>query len=367
MNLIKKKLLVGLAAAFVTVGLNSVIAQCTPSFVPNDYGAADANELAAFDAINLFRADPQNELYEIFQGFGYSGTKAMFDSALQAQTTYPGGSFWSTLPGVTANLATNSMDFFMTVPATLEAQFAALPAAGTLAAYSWSDNIGWAAHQYSNWVEMDAGATSNPHAVAGAPGLGARFTNAGVNWTNVGENIAADWPLNVLWMHSGFAIDWGTGVDGIQSPPGHRNSMLSTTFTHAGIGILDAGWTIGDVTQVQHFAAQSSTDDIFYGFVSDCMSAIVAGALVEVFDAAGNSLGTATTDAKGAYTIQFSGGTPAYAEYTNMGTTVTSDIALGSSGSNYFLDAVVPEPSGGMLFGWIGLIACLAIRRKKAR
>ncbi len=325
-----------------------------------NYGAPSADESDAFNRINDFRADPQNELYDMFVGQGYAGTKAVFDAALAAKNSYTSGEGWwqSNFGG---SIVTSSMDFFATVPATLKNQFDALPAAGTLNPYTWSNNIGWAAHQYSVWVENDAGATPNPHAIPGAPSLGARFTEVGVNWGNVGENIARNWPLNTAQMHMGFAIDWGTGVDGIQSPPGHRNSMLSSTFEELGIGIVDLpSWNPGNYTQTQHFARTFSTDPIFYGYVTDCATGDEnAGITVNVYDASGNLLGTTTTDARGGYTIEFAGGTPAYATYNGE----QSTIALGTDGANFFLDAAIPEPSSTLLLALATLAPTLRRRR----
>lgn len=310
------------------------------TFTAVNYGEASADETDAFNRINAFRADPRNELYEMFVDQGYGGSKAVFDALLNGQTSHTAG-WWVSNFG--SNLATNSMDFFGTVPSTLNGQFAALPA-GPLPAYTWSDNLGWASHQYSVWVENDAGATSNPHAVAGAPGFAARFSDAGVNWTGIGENIAANWIFDTELMHMGFAVDWGPGVDGIQSPPGHRNSMLSTSYDHLGIGIVDAGWDSERITQVQHFATQFSTDPIVYGYVTDEMTGNeLSGVLVNVYDAGNNLLGTATTDARGAYTIQYTGGTPDYTTYAVSGAPAVTGSGLGNSGSNYFLDAALSQ------------------------
>lgn len=330
---------------FVTssvIALFSVTAAGEPLSFDNtmNYGAPNAHEQAALDAINAFRSDPRSELYEIFVGMGFGGTRSAFDSLLASQTSYtPNSNWWRTQFG--SNLVTGSMDFFRTVPSTLKAQFDVLAPGGSLSPLAWSDNIGWSAHQYAIWIEEDAGA-SNSHAIPGAPSLGNRFTNAGVNWTVAAENVGRDWPLNTSQMHAGFTIDWGVGVDGIQSPPGHRDNILSTSVSHIGIGISDHGWTPGNITQVQHIAAQYGTDDIFYGYVR---GAFGNGVFVEVFDAVGSSLGTANTDEKGAYTIMVPSGVPAYAEYTNdIGTFTTNGlIALGSSGSNFFLDAVLPD------------------------
>ncbi|WP_182869185.1 CAP domain-containing protein [Rhodopirellula sp. JC639] len=336
-------------------------------FTAINYGAADANEQSAFDSINDFRADPRNGLYKAFQTLGYGGTKAAFDSLLSGQTSHTSG-WWTSNFG--NNLVTGSMDFFQTVPSTIKSQFDSLPTAGSLSAYQWSDNIGWSAHQYATWVENDAGMTSNPHAVAGAPGLADRFTDAGVNWLSAGENIAADWPLSPDLMHMGFAIDWGNGVDGIQSPPGHRNSMLSSDFTHVGIGIVDEGWTPGDVTQVQHLARTFSADDaIFFGYVTDGLTGdALVGVSVDLFDASNVLLGTTTTDAQGAYTIKYDDGfgSPDRVDIFAFGRTASS-TGLGVSGSNYFLDAAitaVPEPSSFFALTTFAIPAVLRRRRK---
>jgi len=337
---------------------------CADSYTAVNYGAANASELNAFNRINAFRADPQNSLYAMFVEQGYGGNQSTFNALLAGKTSYTSNEGWwpSNFGG---NLATWSMDFYATVPSTLLSQFNALPA-GPLAAFTWSDNIGWSAHQYAVWIEDDAGATGNPHAIPGAPSLGDRFTNAGVNWSSSArENVARNWPLLVDIMHMGFSIDWGPGVDGIQSPPGHRDTMLSSS-THIGIGFYDdpAYGDPGDLTQVQHVTTQNSTDPIFYGYVTDAADEALSGVTVTLYDSGDNSLGSATTDAQGAYTIQYSGGTPDYATYDDAVTLYTSNIALGNSGSNYFLDATIPEPATMSLLA-IGGIALLSRRRSR--
>jgi hypothetical protein len=169
-------------------------------------------------------------------------------------------------------------------------------------------------------------------------------------------------------MHAGFAIDWGPGVDGIQDPPGHRDSMLSTSFSHAATGIVDNGGVLGEYTQVQHLANPFSADPIFYGYVSDEMTSDeLAGVSVSLFDTSNQLLGTTTSDARGAYTIQFDTdlGTPDRAEYGAFGR-IASSSAIGSSGSNYFLDAAiaaVPEPSSFLAL--TTLFAPAILRRRK--
>ncbi len=233
------------------------------------------------------------------------------------------------------------MDFNATVPNTLNSQFAALPF-GPLPAYTWSDNLGWAAHQYSVWVENDAGATSNPHAVAGAPGFAVRFTNAGVNWTGIGENIAANWPFDTADAH-GFRSRLGTGNSmEFKVRPGIEIACSARPTIIWGLELLMRDGVPGGSTQVQHFAAQFSADPIVYGYVTDEMTGSeLSGVMVNVYDAGNNLLGTATTDARGAYTIRYTGGTPDYTTYVVSGAPTITGSGLGNSGSNYFLDAAL--------------------------
>ncbi|TAG08217.1 MAG: PEP-CTERM sorting domain-containing protein [Verrucomicrobia bacterium] len=327
-----------------------------------DYGAASASEQASFDLINRFRVDPVNELARMFNdNFSTSHTNATLGTLLSGQNY--SANFWTNTFG--SNIVSNSMDFFQTRPGTLYSEFQALTPA---TAYSWSNNIGWAAHQYSMRVELDAGASPNPHAVAGAPSLGARFTNAGVNWTGVGENIAANWPASPAAMHMALAVDWGTGTFGMQNPRGHRDSMMSTSFNSAGIGTLDAGWAAGSVTQVQHLANASLNSRIAYGFVYTDTSATTraVGATVNIYDAANNVIGSGTTDSIGAYTVTLAANaaTPVSADYT-LGPITTPRHTLGNNGITYFLDAaVIPEPSSMLLVGMSMLGLCS--RRQRA-
>lgn len=323
-----------------------------------NYGAPTVNEQQALDKINRFRSAPQSELSAMFsESFAGTYTNTDMQTLLEGQAW--SSNFWANTFG--GNIASWSMDFYQTSPGTLYSQFQGLSSASAL---SWNDNIGWAAYQYATWVERDEGTTSNPHSIPGAPGLGDRFSNAGVNWTGIGENIAADWPMNVNLMHMGFAVDWGPGTDGIQSPPGHRNSMLNGSFNSIGIGLVDDGWTGGDFTQVQHLATVSSTDPIVYGFAFDENGDPLAGVEVDVYDSSSSIIGSAMSDAIGAYTVILSGGdTPETAVYSD-GALTSDALTLGSENGNWFLDVqMVPEPSIATFV--ILLSACLPVLRRR--
>jgi hypothetical protein len=62
---------------------------------------------------------------------------------------------------------------------------------------------------------------------------------SGANGWSIGENVYA-YSKSVWYGHAGFEVDWGgtalTG--GMQSPPGHRQNIHSTTFREVGIGVV---------------------------------------------------------------------------------------------------------------------------------
>ncbi len=115
----------------------------------------------------------------------------------------------------------------------LQNQWNTLVAAPPLA---WNDNLAAAAVGH-NQAMFAAG--QQGHQVAGEAPFGTRITNAGYNWSNIAENVFAS-ADSVFQAHAAFAIDWGNTSTGIQSPPGHRQNIMSTNFRDIGIGILDA-------------------------------------------------------------------------------------------------------------------------------
>lgn len=64
------------------------------------------------------------------------------------------------------------------------------------------------------------------------------YTSGGNGWS-IGENVYA-YCKSVWYGHAGFEVDWGGGVltGGMQSPPGHRQNIHSTTFREVGIGVV---------------------------------------------------------------------------------------------------------------------------------
>ena len=301
--------------------------------------SASTAEGEAFDKINRFRADPQGELARIFSEMtGDSYTQESLASILNNAPSPLPANWWKNTfnGGGFSNLAFNSMDFWGTDPAVLQAQWDALPETGSLYSYVWHGNVGWAAIQYANCVEMDGGASPNPHAVAGAPSLGSRFTDSGyTGWNNVGENIAPNFALDIEIMHAGFAIDWGPGADsdGIQDGAGHRTSMLGN-FTEMGIGIVDNGWAAGNVTQVQHFGRRFAEEYLFgYAYTTGdgySFNNASTTASIEIEDLAGSTLLTTTPDQWGGYSFDLTS--------LNLGTynLVITDTIGGTSMTNTY-------------------------------
>lgn len=336
-----------------------------------------AAEQASLDKINRFRADPQGELARMLgttQSALYAGV------TLSSGATTGDGALWSTnfwqSRAAAGNDAAMAMDYFHVAPGDLLKQWTLLPAAGTLQPYAWNTNLGSSAQQYANLLVSDAGATSNPHAVAPYAPFGfARYTAAGyTNAGTVGENIARDFPSDTDYMHAGFAVDWGGTANGIQNPSGHRNSMLSSSFTEIGIGIVGS-YTAGNSIQVQHFGDRfNSASEYLWGYAwqdgaggSYTYGEGMQGLSVKVRDSAGNVVGTTTTDANGGYTLQVVGlANGNYTAELSNGSTVvgTQSVTIGNAGlyNVNFVTTPVPEPETWLLFA-AGLVPVMLRRR----
>ncbi len=94
------------------------------------------------------------------------------------------------------------------------------------------------------------------HNFTNEPNLINRISNTGYDFTKVTENIYA-YGSSVFESHGSFAIDWGSDINGIQNPPGHRNAIMSNNFREVGIGILpedNPGTQVGSLLTTQHFA-----------------------------------------------------------------------------------------------------------------
>ncbi|WP_144290182.1 PEP-CTERM sorting domain-containing protein [Ideonella sp. A 288] len=360
-------------AALIAVCGVSAHAQITPGT-----RAPTVSEQQSFELINRFRADPQGELSRMLgvSQATLSSSITPSTSAAGADGTAWSANFWQNLaPG---NPAASAMDFFHVKPGNLLFQWSQLAGTNTLHPFAWNGNLGQSSLGYANLVVADAGTSASPHAVPPYANFSfQRFTDAGyVNAATVGENIAANFPNNTAYQHAGFAVDWGNTANGIQSPPGHRNSMLSASFTELGIGMA-AGWTAGNVTQVQHFGDRfDSAAEYVWGYAwqdpalgSYTYGEGLTGLTVQIVNAGNSVLGSTTTDANGGYTLDV-------AALANGNYTVRflqGANLLGSQAVNIgnlglykasFVTTPVPEPAT-----WATLLAggaLLALRRRRS-
>jgi hypothetical protein len=125
----------------------------------------------------------------------------------------------------------SAINFFGVSGPAFFAQMSALTPTQPLA---WNDAIAAASRAHSQAM---INADSQSHQLPGEPGFGDRVTNAGYNFSSLGENIFA-FAQSMLYGHAGFMIDWGAGSDGMQTPAGHRLNIMNSTFREIGIGVV---------------------------------------------------------------------------------------------------------------------------------
>jgi len=98
-------------------------------------------------------------------------------------------------------------------------------------------------------------ADTQSHQVSGEAGLGSRISAEGYVFSAVAENIYA-FANDALYAHAGFMVDWGGPDNGMQSPPGHRNSIMSSTYREVGIAAIaenNNATSVGPLVVTQDF------------------------------------------------------------------------------------------------------------------
>ncbi len=81
---------------------------------------------------------------------------------------------------------------------------------------------------------------------------------SGANGWSLGENVYA-YSKSVWYGHAGFQVDWGGSPanGGMQSPPGHRLNIHSTSFREVGIGVvLGSNGNVGPQLVTQDFGSK---------------------------------------------------------------------------------------------------------------
>lgn len=222
-----------------------------------------------------------------------------------------------------------------------------------LAPMAWDLSLGTSADTYSNLMIAE---DSQSHFLDGLT-LFQRLGAGGYDFELGGgaaENLFA-FTQDVLHGHAGLYVDWGNGPGGIQSPPGHRNTILSEFYTSVGIGYVPVppGQDIGPYAVTQHFGLSGADPAPFLtGVAIDDMDN-------DDFYDIGEGLGGVTVTANGAngtfmtttwssggytldiepgdYTVTFSGG--------GIGADQSFDISVGFD--NVALDVEKVDGGGG--------------------
>lgn len=280
-----------------------------------------AEEQHMMELLNRFRTNPQGEL-------------ALLTSSLSGEAR-------SDDPDINS-----ALDFFNVSGPVLQSQWASLTAAPALA---WDEALYQMAELQSQNMILD---DMQEHNLPGRPGLAARASQFGYDYTILGENIFA-FAESVLHGHAGFALDWGNGPNGIQNPPGHRQSMMSSQFREVGIRIIPEtaqSTQVGPLVVTQNFGTrQNFGDSWLVGVVFDdtntnqfyTVGEGLGGVTVSAVGAAGTFI-TTTYDAggyqmqlpQGTYTVTFNGG--AFGP-----SLIVQDVVIGST--NAKLDAIAGQ------------------------
>lgn len=151
-----------------------------------------------------------------------------------------------------ANIQAALTYFNVSGPA-LQAAYAALTAAPPLA---FNDALASAARDHN--AAMIAADTQS-HQLGGEAAPGDRLTSHGYAWNSWAENVYA-YTDNPLYGHAGFMVDWGSGPNGMQSPAGHRNNIMSTSVREVGIGITAEGnsaTSVGPLVMTEDFGRRN--------------------------------------------------------------------------------------------------------------
>jgi len=172
--------------------------------------------------------------------------------------TDPAGELSRLLNSNDPNVA-SALNFFNVDQTLLAQQWSTLAPAPPL---DFNDALTTAALSHSELMSQD---DQQSHQLPGEPDFGTRDQNAGYTAASGGENVYA-FALETFDAYAGFAIDWGNGPGGMQSPPGHRQNMMDSSFRDIGIGLVDGGGsgkTTGPLLVTQDFGAPSNPGNPF--------------------------------------------------------------------------------------------------------
>lgn len=165
-----------------------------------------------------------------------------------------------------SNSITNALRYFDVDMDVLESQLSGL---SPVAALAWNDALSQASRDHSQrMIDTD----TQSHQLPGEASLRGRIEDAGyTSWRGIAENVFA-YTQDPLQGHAGFYVDWGNTPTGIQTPAGHRNNIMSSTYTEVGIAALaenDSSTRVGPFVVTQNFGTRSTYNPQLLGVVFD--------------------------------------------------------------------------------------------------
>ncbi len=238
----------------------------------------------------------------------------------------------------------SALSYFHVSAAVLTQEWSQLTPQAPLA---WSPALADAARAHSNLMIAN---NDQDHQFPGEAGLLDRVVGYS-NPERLNENIYA-YATSVLFAHAAFAIDWDSTSDGMQSPRGHRNNIMSPDVREVGLGIVttpvaDSVNDVGPVVVTEDFGNRYDING------SWLLGVAYHDANSDGHYTAGEGLGgvsvrivgadfdkTISTNSAGGYQLLLQPGTYA-AQFSGQGITDDASHAVTVGSQNMKLDEVV--------------------------
>lgn len=98
-----------------------------------------------------------------------------------------------------------------------------------------------------------------------------RIDATGYQWLAISENVYAA-AETIISGHAGFDLDWGKSPTGIQTPPGHRNTIHAAEFREVGVSVIlgrnsKGTNSVGPIVVSQEFANPVADKPLLSGVV----------------------------------------------------------------------------------------------------
>lgn len=178
-----------------------------------------------------------------------------------------------------------------------------------------------------------------------------RVSQAGYSYSTVAENVYAN-ADSVFHGHAGFEVDWGPGVGGMQTPPGHRNTIHSASYREVGVGVIFGQNTpsepiagsreVGPSLVTQEFATRQGATPLITGVAYFDLNENNFYDIGEGIGGVNVSVSDTTTQAitarSGGYAVPVSGNGTYTVTFSGPGVTTTTEEITVSSLENRKVD-----------------------------